>query len=101
MYSYVTPKRLLKKIKSVDRRESGNNGGSITRILNKRFESVFEENNGENPFFERDKGKYELEDIQNVKECVIREKKKRLNEFKAFGVDKVCNAALETRLMRS
>ena len=32
---------------------------------------------------------------KNVSETVIREKIKNLNEFKAFGVDKVCNAVLK------
>ena len=43
----------------------------------------------------REKGEYDWGDLTDVNREVILEKIKNLNEFKAFGVDKVSNAVLK------
>jgi hypothetical protein len=71
------------------------------KILNDQFKSVFEKDNGEIPDVSdireqvneknRVTGEYDWGDLTDVKGEIILEKIKMLNEFKAFGVDKVSN----------
>ena len=51
--------------------------------------------NGEKPEFSREKRAYEWGNLADVSEGVIIEKIMNLNEFKAFGGDKVCNLILK------
>ena len=67
----------------------------IVRILNHQFKSVFEVDDGEKPQSSREKRAYEWGNLADVSEGVIIEKIMNLNEFKAFGGDKVCNLILK------
>jgi hypothetical protein len=79
--------------------------GEIVKILNTKFKSVFEKDSGDIPDVSdireqvseknRETGEYDWGDLTGVKGEVILEKIKKLNEFKAFGVDKVSNAVLK------
>ena len=77
----------------------------IVKILNNQFKSVFEIDNGEVPDVSsltervkdtnRESGEYEWGDLTDINRYVILGKIQNLNEFKAFGVDKVSNAVLK------
>ena len=98
VYSYVNSKKVVKENIRALIDENGMRSESpseITRILNKQFESVFDADNGERPAFERGNREYDWGEINDVKEGMIREKIKNLNEFKAFSVKKVCNVVLK------
>jgi hypothetical protein len=77
----------------------------IVKILNNQFKSVFEKDNGEIPDVSvmrvpvnennSESVEYDWGEITNVMSEEILEKMKKLNEFKAFGVDKVSNAVIK------
>ena len=79
--------------------------GEIVKILNNQFKSVFELNNGEVPNVNEikesvkkkklERGEYEWGDLTDINSEIILNKLRNLNEFKAFGVDKVSNTVLK------
>ena len=108
VYSYMNSKKAVKDSIRALNDETGRrveDPGEIVKILNSQFKSVFEKDNGEIPDVSdireqvseknRVTGEYDWGDLADVKGEVILEKIKKLNEFKAFGVDKVSNAVLK------
>ena len=97
IYAYVNSKKVVKDKKSVLNDENGKkieDPAEIVKILNNQFKSVFEVDNGERPEFSRLKRAYDWGNLTDVTEGSIMEKIMNLNEFKAFGGDKVCNLIL-------
>ena len=109
VYSYINSKKTVKDNIRALNDETGKrveDPGENVKILNNQFKSVFEKDNGEIPDvsdireqvskINRERGEYDWGDLTDIKEELILEKIKNLNEFKAFGVDKVSNAVLKT-----
>jgi hypothetical protein len=108
VYSYMNSKKAVRDSIRALKDETGKrveDPGEIVKILNSQFKSVFEQDNGEIPDVSdireqvseknRVTGEYDWGDLTDVKGEVILEKIKKLNEFKAFGVDRVSNAVLK------
>jgi hypothetical protein len=108
VYSYMNSKKSVSDNIRALNDETGKrveDPGEIVKILNNQFKSVFEKDNGDIPDVssireqvnEKNRvcGEYEWGDLTNIKCEIILEKIKKLNEFKAFGVDKVSNAVLK------
>jgi hypothetical protein len=108
VYSYMNSKKAVSESIRALNDETGKrveDPCEIVKILNDQFKSVFEKDNGEIPDVSdirervsednRERGEYEWGDLTDVKVEVILEKIKKLNEFEAFGVDKVSNAVLK------
>ena len=96
LYAYVNSKKVVKENIRALNDENGKkveDPAEIVRILNHQFKSVFEVDNGEKPEFSREKRAWG--NLADVSEGVIIEKIMNLNEFKAFGGDKVCNLILK------
>ena len=97
IYAYVNSKKVVKDKKRALNDENGKkieDPAEIVKILNNQFKSVFEVDNGERPEFSRLKRAYDWGNLTDVTEGSIMEKIMNLNEFKAFGGDKVCNLIL-------
>jgi hypothetical protein len=108
VYSYMNSKKSVSDNIRALNDETGKrveDPGEIVKILNNQFKSVFEKDNGDIPDVssireqvnEKNRvcGEYEWGDLTNIKSEIILEKIKKLNEYKAFGVDKVGNAVLK------
>lgn len=108
VYSYINSKKAVKDNIRALNDEMGNrveDQSEKVKILNNQFKSVFEIDNGEVPDVSsltervkdtnRESGEYEWGDLTDINRYVILGKIQNLNEFKAFGVDKVSNAVLK------
>ena len=98
VYSYMNSKKAIKDNIRALNDEAGKrveDPDEIVKILNKQFKSVFEVDNGLMPEINDMQKEYDWGDLTNINEEKIFEKIKNLNEFKAFGVDKVSNSVLK------
>ena len=88
VYSYFNSKKVIKdsiRALSDENERKVEDPVEIVKILNDQFKSVFEVDNGEGPFFNREKRDYDWGNLTDVSEVLILEKITNLNEFKAFG----------------
>ena len=92
LYAYLNSKKIIKDNIRALNDEGGKkveDPAEIVKILNNQFRSVFEVDNGERPVFSREKKSHEWGNLTDISEGTIMLKIKNLNEFKAFGCDRV------------
>ena len=76
VYSYVNSKKTVRDSIRAFIDENGKrveDKAEIVKMLNDQFKSVFEIDNGDRPFFERERSGYEWEDLKCKSDCVIME----------------------------